>query len=61
MSKKVEEQRMCPYCGLYVSQARQTILNHNVDSAYSLTRRKTKIWFHRSCYLQNVRGHNNEN
>lgn len=45
MSKKAEEQRMCPYCGLYVSQARQTILNHNIDSAYSLTRRKTKYGF----------------
>lgn len=58
MSKKVEEQRMCPYCGQYV---RQKVLNRNIDSVYSLTRRKTKIWFHRSCYLQNVRGHNNEN
>lgn len=58
MSRKIEEHRLCPYCGQY---AGQKILNRNLDSAYSLTRRKTKIWFHRSCYLQDVRGQRNEN
>ena len=58
MRRKIEEHIKCPYCGQY---AGQKILGRNLDSVYSLTRRKTKIWFHRSCYLQNVRGHHNEN
>lgn len=60
MSRRIEEQCNCPYCGKYVVQSTR---NPKSDSAYSLTRRKIKIWFHRSCYLEDleVRGHRNEN
>lgn len=54
MSRRIkEEHRGCPICG-------KTILGRDKNVEYSLTRRGIKIWFHRSCYLQNTRGRRNE-
>lgn len=54
MSGKIEERYKCPFCGISVAPVLPRIANDE-GVEYSLTKRRTRIWFHRSCYLQNIK------
>lgn len=49
MSRKIEENTRCPFCG------REVICPNRVgsfsDSQYTVTKRRTKQWFHAGCYI----------
>ena len=56
MSKRIKEQYNCPFCGDLVKPCHSK--NNGIE--YSLTKQRTRIWFHRFCYLKNTRGHKDE-
>ena len=59
MSRKIEERYECPFCGVLVTPVLPHIANAK-GAEYSLTKRRTRIWFHRSCYLQSIRRRHDE-
>lgn len=47
MRRKTTENSTCPFCGKCVD-----VVNYvNANAEYTVTRRKTKQWFHRTCYM----------
>lgn len=60
--RRIFEERKCPFCNetvQYWPNCAPSTCKDYYEAVYSQTKRGTKIWFHKSCYLKNTRGAQN--